>query len=81
MLHVCWALNGKLLPCACVLLCLQGVWGGIVRQWLHELLPADAVQRCSSGRVQVVLITLPCLQRLVVSEFKVCASLHNWQLV
>jgi hypothetical protein len=53
------------------LLCLQGVWGGIVRQWLQELLPADAVQRCSSGRVQVVLTTLPFLQRQIISEFKV----------
>ncbi|KAF6253994.1 hypothetical protein COO60DRAFT_1703556 [Scenedesmus sp. NREL 46B-D3] len=49
---------------------LMGVWGGIVRQWLDELLPADAVQRCSNGRVQVVLTTLPFLQRQVVSEFK-----------
>jgi hypothetical protein len=54
-----------------VLLRLQGVWGDIVRQWLQELLPPDAVQRCSSGRVHVVLTTLPFMQRQVVSEFKV----------
>lgn len=49
----------------------QGVWGGIVQQWLHELLPADAAQRCNGGHVRIVLTTLPFLNRLVVSEFKV----------
>ncbi|WIA35310.1 hypothetical protein OEZ86_003765 [Tetradesmus obliquus] len=49
---------------------LLGVWGGIVRQWLQELLPADAAQRCSNGHVQLVLTTLPFLRGQVVSEFK-----------
>ena len=26
---------------------LAGVWGGIIRQWLEELLPADAAERCN----------------------------------
>eukprot|EP00882_Tetradesmus_deserticola_P018616 GHRQ01019995.1.p1 GENE.GHRQ01019995.1~~GHRQ01019995.1.p1 ORF type:complete len:190 (+),score=37.64 GHRQ01019995.1:981-1550(+) len=64
-------------PSLTVLLPLQGVWGGIVRQWLHELLPADAAQRCSKGRVRIVLTTLPFLQRQVVTDFKVCAPLHD----
>lgn len=100
---------------------LMGVWGGIVREWLHTLLPYDAASRygqCSfpisslcriclyslamhlcvqlalalcnahavdltllcplcravrrcSGRVRVVITTLPLFQREVVTSFKV----------
>lgn len=31
---------------------LAGVWGGLIRRWLDELLPPDAAKRCS-GRVAV----------------------------
>lgn len=48
---------------------LVGVWGSMVRAWLRKLLPADAAARCS-GRVRVVVTTLPALRRVVVSEFK-----------
>jgi hypothetical protein len=33
---------------------LAGVWGGLVRAWLDELLPDDAHERCS-GRVKLVV--------------------------
>lgn len=49
---------------------LLGVWGGIVREWLQTLLPDNAADRCS-GRVRVVVTTLPLFQREVVTEFKV----------
>ncbi|KAG2426615.1 hypothetical protein HXX76_012930 [Chlamydomonas incerta] len=28
---------------------LAGLWGGLVRAWLHELLPEDAAERCNGG--------------------------------
>ncbi|KAG2432675.1 hypothetical protein HYH02_006660 [Chlamydomonas schloesseri] len=28
---------------------LAGLWGGLVRTWLHELLPVDAAERCNGG--------------------------------
>lgn len=49
---------------------LVGVWGDMVRSWLRRLLPVDAAERCS-GRVRVVVTTLPALRRVVISEFKV----------
>lgn len=49
---------------------LLGVWGGLVREWLHTLLPNDAANRCS-GRVRIVITTLPLFQREVVTDFKV----------
>lgn len=50
---------------------LIGVWGGIVKEWLQELLPMDAAERCSGGHVRIVLTTLPLLRRKVVTEFEV----------
>ena len=49
---------------------LVGVWGSILRTWLHTLLPDDAHHRCS-GRVEVVVteVQLPRLRRVTVSEF------------
>ena len=34
---------------------LAGVWGPMVREWLEEVLPADAADRCR-GRVTVVML-------------------------
>ena len=36
---------------------LYGIWGGVIRQWLDELLPEDAAQRCD-GRVELLVTTL-----------------------
>ncbi|KAG5191736.1 hypothetical protein JKP88DRAFT_284944 [Tribonema minus] len=51
---------------------LGGVWGGMVREWLDELLPENAHAR-SRGRVHLlcmrVLPPLPPLQRRLVTDF------------
>jgi predicted acylesterase/phospholipase RssA len=43
---------------------LVGVWGGMVRTWLEDILPEDAADRLR-GRVQVVLTELPMKKRAV----------------
>ena len=35
-----------------------GVFGGVVRAWLHDLLPPDAVDRCGGGRLKLVVTPL-----------------------
>jgi len=47
---------------------LVGVWGGIIRTWLHHLLPEDAAERCS-GKVQIVVVAVPILKRKIISNF------------
>ena len=47
---------------------LYGIWGGVIRQWLDELLPADAAQQCD-GRVELLVTALPNLSVLAVSDF------------
>jgi len=49
---------------------LAGVWGRIVRQWLDELLPADAAERCNAARVGVTVTKLPLLKIVVLDRFK-----------
>jgi predicted acylesterase/phospholipase RssA len=49
---------------------LAGVWGGLVREWLRELLPADAAEKCN-GRVTVVVTQLPWLTTHTITTFKV----------
>lgn len=39
---------------------LVGIWGGLIRQWLDELLPDDA-HDLASGRVHVVIAKAPTL--------------------
>ncbi len=48
---------------------LVGVWGGMLRTWLHELLPEDAAERCSNGKVQVVVTAFPRFKREIISNF------------
>lgn len=36
-----------------------GIWGGIIRQWLDDLLPDNAVELCS-GRVRLVVTEVSC---------------------
>jgi hypothetical protein len=40
---------------------LAGVWGGLVRDWLHSLLPPDAAARCG-GRLSLVVTAVPSLR-------------------
>ena len=50
---------------------LATVWGALIREWLHDLLPDDAASRCS-GSVRLLLcraLPLPP-KRLLVDEFK-----------
>jgi hypothetical protein len=35
-----------------------GVFGRVVRDWLHDLLPADAMDRCRGGRLKLVVTPL-----------------------
>lgn len=62
---------------------LWGIWGGLVREWLDELLPPDAERRCS-GRVHILVHRLGDGGDCHVSEFEsrddlisaVLASVH-----
>ena len=47
---------------------LVGIWGSLIRDWLEELLPADAAQRCS-GRVQIVVTEAPRLRLRSINQF------------
>jgi hypothetical protein len=50
---------------------LKGVWGGLVRQWLDELLPDDAHDVCRD-RVHLLSLqlTLPRPRRRLISDFE-----------
>ena len=69
---------------------LYGIWGGVIRQWLDELLPEDAAQRCE-GRVELLVTTLcpgrlaptvelPKMRVLAVSDFADRAALIDANL-
>lgn len=54
---------------------LGGIWSSLVREWLHALLPSDAVERCSN-RLHIHVLHLPSIRnrspffsRKVVKEF------------
>lgn len=47
---------------------LQGVWGAILRQWLDELLPEDAHERCQ-GRVKIIATRMPRMKLVYLDEF------------
>ena len=52
---------------------LVGIWGGLIRTWLHDLLPADAAARCS-GRVSLMLTSVSQgLRRVYVDR---CGAVH-----
>lgn len=55
---------------------LMGTWGGLVEQWLHDLLPADAAERCS-GQVGIVVTQLPFCNQVSISDFKDKTDLIN----
>lgn len=40
-----------------------GIWGAVIRAWLDELLPPDALEHCR-GRVQLVVTQVPELRCL-----------------
>lgn len=48
---------------------LFGVWGGIIEQWLDELLPEDAVQMVD-GRLSLLVTPVPSFKKHRVSNFE-----------
>ena len=48
---------------------LQGVWGDILRQWLDDLLPEDAHERCQ-GRVKIIATRMPRLKLCYLEDFQ-----------
>lgn len=48
---------------------LMGTWGSLVEQWLHDLLPADAAERCRD-QVGIVVTELPFCNQVSISDFK-----------
>jgi len=48
---------------------LAGIWAGLIRQWLDELLPADADVRCA-GRVRLIATEVPTLRLRYLDEFE-----------
>lgn len=55
---------------------LLGCWGTIIEQWLDDLLPADAAERCS-GQVGIVVTQLPFCNQQSISDFKDKQDLIN----
>jgi hypothetical protein len=47
---------------------LAGIWGSLVRQWLDELLPPDAAERCR-GRVKLVAAEAPTFRLCYLEDF------------
>jgi hypothetical protein len=54
----------------------MGTWGALVEQWLHDLLPADAAERCR-GEVSIVVTQLPFCNQVAISDYKDKADLIN----
>lgn len=51
---------------------LMGSWGGVIESWLHDLLPADAAQRCSGG-LGVIVTELPSCRQVGALAVCLCA--------
>ena len=47
---------------------LMGVWGSLIEEWLDEILPANAAD-LASGRITILLTTIPKLGKQRVSRF------------
>ncbi len=48
---------------------LLGVWGGLIEQWLDDLLPHNAADICR-GRVDVVISVAPTMSQMAINDFK-----------
>jgi hypothetical protein len=44
------------------------VWGDLIRQWLDDLLPEDAAERCN-GRIKLIATEIPWLRLRYLSRF------------
>ncbi|KAG2488016.1 hypothetical protein HYH03_013451 [Edaphochlamys debaryana] len=45
-----------------------GIWGKLIEEWLDDLLPADAAERCR-GKITIVVTTLPNMAQVGHSDF------------
>eukprot|EP01023_Acetabularia_acetabulum_P045379 TRINITY_DN4597_c0_g1_i1.p1 TRINITY_DN4597_c0_g1~~TRINITY_DN4597_c0_g1_i1.p1 ORF type:complete len:302 (+),score=26.67 TRINITY_DN4597_c0_g1_i1:91-996(+) len=45
-----------------------GIWGPIIREWLYQLLPEDAVTSCRD-RIEIILLEIPSFQQVLVSDY------------
>mmetsp|Transcript_6559 Transcript_6559/g.19449 ORF Transcript_6559/g.19449 Transcript_6559/m.19449 type:complete len:312 (-) Transcript_6559:238-1173(-) len=54
-------------------------WGRLIRAWLDEVLPDNASERCS-GRVQIIVNTLPALHPSRITDFSSRADLIDCAL-
>ena len=55
---------------------LIGIWGGLIRKWLEDLLPDDAAERCN-GRVRIIVTEAPSLRLRCISEFSTKGDVVN----
>ncbi|KAI8470674.1 MAG: hypothetical protein J3K34DRAFT_368355 [Monoraphidium minutum] len=55
---------------------LVGSWGGLIEQWMHDLLPADAAERCR-GDLGVVVTEVPAWRQLAIDDFRDKEDLVN----
>ncbi|PNW77319.1 hypothetical protein CHLRE_10g431350v5 [Chlamydomonas reinhardtii] len=55
---------------------LVGVWGSLIEQWLDDLLPDDAAERCR-GKITIIVTTLPNMGQVGISDFKDKKDLIN----
>lgn len=48
---------------------LFGVWGGLLRELLDDLLPADASELCSGGRAAILCTAYPWLYSVLLTDY------------
>jgi hypothetical protein len=49
---------------------LQGIWGPMIREWLDELLPEDALQQVSNQRLSLLVTPVPSFGKRRVQAFE-----------
>ncbi|GLI59457.1 hypothetical protein VaNZ11_001336 [Volvox africanus] len=47
---------------------LLGIWGSLIEQWLDDLLPLDAAERCR-GKITIIVTTLPNMGQVGINDF------------
>jgi len=45
------------------------VWGSLVRSWIDALLPEDAADKCTNGRVKIAVTQMPWFRRRYITHF------------
>jgi hypothetical protein len=49
---------------------LQGIWGHLIYEWLHELLPENAVELVGDHKLSLLVTTIPSFGKTRVSTFQ-----------